>query len=175
MKNFINRLTLFTTGNKFFYLIIVLSSLLLSYIWFAKGHVMGTGESGLPFYNLQLNLEAFKDAWNPLNLGSENNIIVASSLTLWFLSRLQHLGFPEFLIQAFFFFTLFSVAGIAVYKLISELIPNIDKRLYLLGSFYYWFNPISLVNIWSRFLNNYFVFWAVLPLIGTSMKRHKKE
>lgn len=159
--------------------LIFLIPVLLTLIWFSPGYLMGAGESGLPFYNLNWQQEATKFAWKISMLGNTNGITTASFPTYWFLSRLQLIGIPGYLIQAFVFWMLFTISGLSVYLLTKELFPSLRPRFTVLAVLYYWFNPASLVNIWSRFLNNYMVFYALLPtafffyLKGIKLKDYK--
>lgn len=144
--------------------LILLLPLVLNIIWFKNGNIMGTAESGLPFYNFQIAYNSNKDAWAFYALGHPVNIGVAAAPTYWFLTKLQNLHISGFIVQATFLWLIFIVSGFAIYKLVSELFPDIDEFHILLSVLFYWFNPFSLVNIWSRFLNNFFFFYALLPL-----------
>lgn len=138
--------------------------IILGIFWFRHGNIMGTGESGLPFYDLKRLFEIVSHAWATPLLGGSIGIQVAAVPTDWLLSQLQSLGIPPFVIQASFFTFLFIVAGFAVHLLTQELFPNLKKKYTLLAVWFYWFNPISLVSAWNRFLYNYMAFWALLPL-----------
>ncbi len=145
-------------------IIILLGSLLLTGIWFSSGSLMGAGESGLPFYSLLWHTIASEYSWKLTLLGNANGITTGSFPLYWFLSRFVLLGVPNFLIQAFFFFTILSCAGIGIFLLSRLLFKELPTKYHLLAVGFYWFNPATLVNVWSRFLNNYMVFFALLPL-----------
>lgn len=145
-------------------LLLALIPLILVLIWFRNGNIMGAGESGLPFYDLSRMLEISRSAWADPALGNTVGIGVAGTPTYWFLVQVQNLGVPGFILEALFFGILFVVVGVSVYLLTREFFPKIDSKYALLASFFYWFNPLSLVNVWNRFLYNYMVFWAFLPL-----------
>lgn len=144
-------------------LIIILPAVLVS-IWFKDANIMATGESGVPFYDPSLQFNINKDAWAKYTLGHPTNIGVAAKPTYFSLSVGQTIGIPTFLLQAVFFWLMSFVAGISIYFLTREFFPNLPKHVVLLAPLFYWFNPFSLVNIWNRFLNNFIVFYALLPL-----------
>ncbi len=135
---------------------------------------MGTGESGLPFYNLDLQYKNSAYAWSDQLLGNTNGIGTASSPTYWLLSRFEKVGMPGFAIQALFTWIIFVVSGLSVYLLTKELF-KISDRYILLAVFFYWFNPFSLVNVWNRFLYNYMSFLACLPLVSLLYLKGLKE
>lgn len=145
-------------------LITLFISLLLPLIWFINGHIRGSGESGLPFYDLNLQYNLSKHSWSPALLGNARGLSLASVLTDAFLSYLQNQGIPNFIIEALFIGTLFFVAGVSIYYLTKLFFPKLATKYLLLSTLFYWFNPISLVNVWNRFLYNYMIFWALLPL-----------
>jgi hypothetical protein len=103
-------------------------------------------------------------AWSPDGLGNVNGITIASWPSYWILSQIQNLGVPSFIIEAVFFWILFVAAGVSLYFLTQELFPKIEPKFAFLAVLFYWFNPVSLVNVWNRFLYNYMIFWALLPL-----------
>lgn len=144
-------------------LIIILPTILVA-LWFREGNIMATGESGAPFYNPLLQFNINTDAWAQYTLGHPTNIGIAAKPTYWFMSLLQSIAIPGFLIQAFFLWVNLIVAGLSIYYLTKELFPNLSKNVVFLAPFFYWFNPFSMVNIWNRFLNNFIVFYALLPL-----------
>ncbi len=157
MKNIIKK-------NFLFSLIFIIPTV-LTLIWFKNGNILGHGESGLPFYNLELQLAAFRDSWANYTLGIPTNITTASIPTYRLLSIIQKAGVPGYLIQAIYFWLIFVVSGLSVYSLTKLLFPKLENKLYLMSVFFYWFNPFSLVNVWNRFLNNFILFYALLPLL----------
>lgn len=145
------------------FLIIILPTILIA-LWFREGNIMATGESGAPFYDPLLQFNINKDAWARYTLGHPTNIGIAAKPTYWFMALLQSMVIPGFLIQAFFLWVNFVVAGLSIYYLTKEFFPNMPKNVVFLAPLFYWFNPFSMVNIWNRFLNNFIVFCALLPL-----------
>lgn len=152
-------------------LLILVIPIILNIIWFKNGNIMGTAESGLPFYNFQIAYNSNKDAWAFYALGHPVNIGIAAAPTYWFFARLQDLGSPAIFLQASFLWLIFVASGVAIYKLVKELFPEIHGIHALMGVLFYWFNPFSMVNIWNRFLNNFFVFYALLPVCGYLLMR----
>ncbi len=125
---------------------------------------MATGESGIPFYDLALQYNINKSAWAAYTLGHPINISVAGAPTYYFLSLIQKVGIPSFLIQAMFFWIILVCSGFGIYFMTKQIFPDIQKKYLILAVLYYWFNPFSLVNVWNRFLNNFIIFYALLPI-----------
>jgi hypothetical protein len=140
---------------------------------------MGAGESGLPFVNIGGIYETLKFGWTDTALGNGVGINIASTPTFWLFSQIQNLGVSSLVIQALFFVFIFLVAGLSIYFLTKELFPSLSGKFVFLAVLFYWFNPISLVNVWNRFLYNYMAFWALLPLVfflflrGIKTKKYK--
>jgi len=124
---------------------------------------LGTGESGLPFYDLDLQVDINKDAWATYALGHPTNIGIAAKPTYLVLAKLQNLGVPGFLLQATLLFLCLMTSGLSIYFITKEVFPKLEQKFYLLAPLFYWFNPFSLVNVWNRFLNNFMIFYAFLP------------
>lgn len=137
------------------------------FIWFREGYILGTAEAVIPFYNLERYYQQVKDAWadNNPGLGLPNGIITAYAPTYFIFSLLEKSGLPGFIIEASFFWFLLTSVGVGVIFLVRELFPKIHWRFILIAILFYYFNPISLVNVWNRFLFNYIVFWAMLPIV----------
>lgn len=158
--------------------ILSISSLLLVFIWFKDGYILGTAESQIPFYNLTRFYSQIKLAWSDTNpgLGYANGIVTALAPTYFVLSLLQRAGIPNFIIEASFFWFLLVTAGLGIILFTQELFPKISQKYLLIASLFYWFNLISLVNIWNRFLYNYMALWALLPLASAfylkGIKKH---
>lgn len=160
------------------FLVIFLVSLFLVIIWFKDGYIMGTAEAVLPFYKLEryLNLTYYAWTFHP-GLGNISGITVASKPTYLFLSYLQNLGVPGYILQAFTFLFILLSAGFGSYFLTRELFHKLPTRYYLFSCLFYLFNPISLANVWNRFLPNFIFFYGLLPfgvLIFTKGLKQKK-
>lgn len=158
IKNFTGKMNLVV-------ILIIFMPLLLNIIWFREGNILGYAESGLPFYNFQNAYDANKDAWAHYALGFPTNISIAAKPSYWFLAQLQNVGIPGFVLQPFFFWIVLVTSGISIYLISKNLFPDLDRKFLLIAVLFYWFNPFSMVNVWNRFLNNFFIFYAVLPLL----------
>lgn len=144
-------------------ILLVLIPILLTIIWFRHGNIMGTAEAGLPFYDFQIQYNVNKDAWANYALGYPANISVASIPTNILFAFLQNFGIPGFLMQAFFLCITLIISGISIYFLTKNFFSNVSNKFLILAPLFYWFNPFSMVNVWNRFLNNFFIFYMLLP------------
>src|SRR4030042_6546292 len=114
------------------FVLLFLISSFLTFIWFKNGNIMASGESGLLFYNLNRYFHLSKYTWTDLSLGNSIGIGVATLPTYWFLSELQNLGTPTYIIQAIFFELGLVTAGVGVFFLTREFFPKIrTKYLFL--------------------------------------------
>ena len=79
--------------------ILSISSLVLVFIWFKDGYILGTAESQIPFYDLTRFYGQMKLAWSDTNpgLGYANGIVTAFAPTFFVLSSLQKIGIPNFI------------------------------------------------------------------------------
>lgn len=150
------------------YIFIILSiPLILVFIWFKDGYLLGHAEGALPFYNLERYLEPTNYAWmeHP-GLGNISLFTTAGKPTYIFLTFLQNsLGIPGFIIQAGVFYFLLAGSGIGIFLLTKEFFPQLDNKYALLSVFFYWFSPLSITNVWNRFLLNYIFFFSALPVL----------
>lgn len=145
-------------------LIIGIVPLVLCVIWFHSNNVLGSGESALPFYDFSHNVQNFSTAWNQDVVGSATSINIAAEPTYVALLYLNKIITSPALLQALFFGILLVSAGISIYHLTKQFFPGLNNTFYMVTVLFYWFNPISLVNVWNRFLYNYMVAFALLPL-----------
>lgn len=149
---------------KVIFLILIAAAILVS-VWFKDGYILGTAEDGLIFYNISRYFHQSEYTWMEYpGLGSPSLTLVAGKQLYLVLSFLQSMGIPGFLVQAGVMWFLLSSAGIGVYLLTCELFPKLPHKYILLSVLFYWFNPISLVGVWNRFLLNYIFFFALLPI-----------
>lgn len=151
---------------KYFFIILTIP-LILVFIWFKEGLLLGHAEGALPFYKLERYLEPTKYAWmeHP-GLGNISLLTTAAKPTYIFLTFLQDgLRIPGFLIQAGVFYFILAGAGMGLYLLTKEFFPNLPNRYAILSVFFYWFSPLSLSEVWNRFLLNYIFFYGSLPVL----------
>lgn len=147
------------------YLLICLAAFILVFIWFKDGYMMSYAESAFSFYNLERYFSLTSNAWTEYpGLGSVSLVTTASKPTYLVLSKIQQAGISGLLIQAGVFWFLLISSGIGIVLLTKELFEKIPNRYLILGVFFYWFNPLSLVNVWNRFLLNYMFFFGALPI-----------
>lgn len=147
--------------------VICLLATILVIVWFRGGYLLGASEDGLIFYNLSNYFHQAQYAWMEYpGLGSPSSTLIAGKPTYFFLSFLQGLGVPGFLLQAGVFNFLLISAGFGVYLLVSELFPKLPKKYIFFSIFFYWFNPLALHTLLSRSLLNYLFFYSVLPMVS---------
>lgn len=146
-------------------LFIVLLTAFLTLFWFKEGLLIGSSESGLPFYNLNGQVRFTSFAWTDTNLGYEAALIVGSKPLYWAFSLLENSKIPGFLIESLFFWLIITISSVSIFFLTRELFPEVGNKIAILASFFYLFNPFSLANIWTRFLTTQMVASAALPLL----------
>ncbi len=144
--------------------VILTSSLVLIAIWFGDGLMKGVAESGLPLYSAK-NSELFtRNAWIDWGFGNYTSSLPATWPTYWFLSKLEGIGMPAVFIQALLFYVFLAVSGLSIYFLARLLFRDISRPSALVSVYFYWFSPLVLINIWNRFLYDFFFLYAFLPL-----------
>ncbi|MBI2596910.1 hypothetical protein HYW41_02025 [Candidatus Daviesbacteria bacterium] len=151
---------------KIIVLILIIPSIIIG-LWFKDGYILGTAEDGLPFYNLSHFKPEADFAWmeHP-GLGRSTLYLTASKPTYMIMTWLQNKGLPGFIIQAGVLWLMFVISGIGIYFLTQEFFPKLPKTYLILSILFYWFNPISLVNVWNRFLLDYISFYSMLPMVS---------
>jgi hypothetical protein len=150
--------------NKIILLIFFSLSVILFLVWSFNGKILGTAESGLPFYNVSHHYNNFKNVWSETNLGINISFISSDIPTYYILKNLSSIGINNQTLQAMIFYIFLACSGIGIYKLTKLLFLKLPISYVVLGIFIYWFNPITLLNVWNRFLYNFMVFWALLPI-----------
>lgn len=158
------------------FLVILLTSLILVLVWFYHGHLLGGGEAGILFYNLEKIADISFPAWGNQILGGSSGITVSGGPFFVFLSYLQRLGITGYIIQAVFFGVLLFLTVYSanfLYRTIFD--SRFGLQSYLMGMFYL-FNSYALMNIWNRFLPNTMMFYSLLPLVlGLHIKAIKEK
>ncbi len=145
--------------------IIIFFALTLVGSWFRSANLMGTAEAIIPFYNLHRLESTTQFSWTEYpGLGNENSITLAYEPFTALMGTLQSFGIAGFILQAFTYLICLVIAGWGILFLSWELFPQMDKKYGLIAVFFYWFNFISLVNVWNRFLLANIFIWSLLPL-----------
>lgn len=151
--------------NEFFkerlFLILFISLLII--IWFRKGLIVGSGESGLPFYNSSKLLELTSNSWTDVPLGTSAAIGSASYPFYLAITFLQSIGIPAFVLQAFMYWILFVVGTLSVHKIAST-ISDHSTLTRLSSSLFYIFNPVVHISVLHRLQYPLIFFYGFMPL-----------
>lgn len=145
-------------------LILVFIVTLLVVIWFQKGLIYGSGESGLPFYNTKKLLEIVQHAWADTPTGASSAVGFASIPFYLILTFLENLNIPSFLIQAVFFWLIFITGVLSIHKL-TYLLPQSTTVSRLSSSLFYIFNPVVHVAVLHRFQYPFIFFYGFMPFV----------
>lgn len=132
-------------------------------IWFRKGLILGSGESGLPFYNTSRLLQELKSNWSDVPLGAAGSISFPSYPLYAVLTFFQHLHIPGYILQAIFYWLIFVIGTLSVHK-IASLIKDNSTLSRLSAALFYIFNPITHVSILHRFQYPLIFFYSFMPL-----------
>ena len=128
-------------------LLLIFLPLLLVFIWFNGGLIIGKGEEGLIFYNLSKNLELSQSAWVDVNTGMPNLYWLPRLPALYIASFLEaKLGFPQHIIQAGLFYLLIVTGIVSVYYLTQCLLEHHPSRYVIafISALFYLLNPFSI-------------------------------
>ncbi len=140
-------------------ILVVVITVLVS-IWFKSGLVLGTGESGLPFYNSSQLASRNRFAWADVIIGSPTN--QPGWPFLAFISAGLALHLPPFLIQALFYWLILAIGVLSVAHL-SRALSSGRLAAFLAGGFYL-LNLFTLVSVINRMLYPFLFLYAWLPL-----------
>lgn len=144
-----------------FFLILLISILVV--IWFKKGLILGSGESGLPFYNTPKLLELSKNSWTDVPLGTNSVIGTANYPYYAVLTFLHNLNIPFYVLQAALYWLLFVCGVLAIHKL-SSLFKESAPLSRLSSALFYIFNPIVHISVLHRFQYTLMFFYFFMPL-----------
>ncbi|OGM25382.1 hypothetical protein A2715_05030 [Candidatus Woesebacteria bacterium RIFCSPHIGHO2_01_FULL_39_32] len=150
--------------NKKIFILLLLSSVLLTTILFKDKTILGGGESGVPFYNITRMFKDSSSSWLDGLLGSYIPQSVANYPYLKIFSFLEVQGINGYVLQALFTFIALLISLVFFFLLTKEVFSNYPNSAYLFSSFFYLFNFYSAMNIWNRFLLNFLLFYSVLPM-----------
>jgi len=140
---------------------IVLIATALVVIWFRKGMIMATGESGIPFYNPSHYYEVASTAWYG-QLGTYSYTTVAGRYFYFLIGLLQSVGIPKFLTQALVFWALLIIQGISIYKIVDLVSKGSGRMAATSSALFFMLNPYAMA-IWGRFDYTLLLLYASIP------------
>ncbi len=161
INNFLSKLFKNQLAKERTFLIVLITT--LTTIWFRKGLILGSGESGLPFYNTSRLLEVLKNSWGDVPIGGNGSIAFPSYPLYAIVAFFQHLGIPSFILQAALYWFIFVVGVLSVHK-IASLIKGNSSLSRFSSALFYIFNPITHISILHRFQYPLIFFYAFMPL-----------
>lgn len=132
-------------------------------IWFHKGLILGSGESGLPFYNPSRLLSDIQSNWSDVPLGTNSSIGYSSYPFYLALSFLYGLEIPPFMMQALLYWLVLTCGVLSIHKLAS-IVPGANPLVRLSASLFYIFNPIVHVAVLHRMQYPMLFFYGFIPL-----------
>jgi hypothetical protein len=138
-------------------------ALTLVLVWFDKGLIIASGESGPLFYNPAIIFQKVTSSWILFGTGMPQSAFLAAKPFLFFLVFLNEL-FPSWLAQQVVFFLLLLLGLSGFYFLVSVLFKNQKFILLpLLSSIFYLFNLYVQTQVWQRLLFVHFFAWSFFP------------
>lgn len=151
-------------SNKGLFLPIIIASVLIV-IWFRKGLMMGGGEIGIPFYDVERLYEVSSNVWLDIILGFPAPQVLAGSLFYLVVSWFEGMGVLPFVFQALTFWFLLVIGSCSVYVLTNKISGgSTSVSAPILSAFFYILNPFSMTLVWHRFQLTFMFFYAMLPL-----------
>ncbi|MDD5415764.1 MAG: hypothetical protein PHE48_02020 [Candidatus Daviesbacteria bacterium] len=150
-----------------FLLPLILLPLVLVFIWFNNGLIIGRGEEGLIFYNPSKNLELSKSTWVEINTGMPNLYWLPRLPVLYLTSFLNDkLGLAQYLVQAGLFYLLMVTGTISMYYLTLSFLEAHPSRhlISFISALFYLMNPFSISQVWGRGLYPQYFSFVLFPL-----------
>lgn len=148
-------------GKERLFLVLIISALVA--IWFRKGLILGSGESGLPFYNTSRLLELLRNNWTDVPLGAGGSIGFPSFPLYATITFFQNLNVPSFVLQAAMYWLIFVVGVLSVHK-IASLIEGNSSLTRFSSALFYIFNPIVHISVLHRIQYPLIFFYGFIPL-----------
>lgn len=145
-----------------FWRIPLILCLLLTFVWYKPGLVIGGGEEGLAFAIPQKSAEFYKYPWIDSEIGIPQTVSYSRYPVFAAMALINKIGIPASFLQIFLFISLLVIGGIGFYFLTLQLTDNYN--IALISSLFYLFNSYTYANVWHRFLTPLFFFFALLPL-----------
>lgn len=145
------------------YLLLIGLSVVLVIVWFHSGFLIGSGESGLPFYNIQGYIKFISHTWSEGAIGLPTSITLLSLLYFNVQSFAEYLSIPDVIIQSATFLVILLSAFISTYGFVY-LLSKGNKSIALYSSLFYGFNQFVVFNIWGRLQYPFMFFYALVPV-----------
>lgn len=162
VKNYVfeHRLILFDLG-------LILLVGLLSISWFRGNYLIKVGDSFFPLSASFWLREMASQVWAPWATGVPSPLNVVSYFFFLQMVFLKSIGISLVVQQKMLFYFLFSIGGLGMYALFSNLATNENKRIgSLAAALFYMMNSYALSIIWSRQTGTLFTY-ALMPLLLT--------
>jgi hypothetical protein len=137
---------------------------LLDAIWFRKGMLIASGESGIVFHNINAIADSIKNTWSDAMLGNPSIFAFGTFPFYRVLSYLEKLKINEVAIQIIFVWLMLSVAAFSIFYLIKKYIVN-NCIFGIFAAIFYICNFISLISVWNRLQYPFIFFYSFLPLL----------
>lgn len=144
-------------------LIIFLTSLLITIIWFHSGKQIAGGEESFSIFNTR-NVYEINNNWEESGTGLPNPTYLVRIPISIIVNILNSVGGPLWMIQAVTYFLLLTTGGLGVFVLTKMLLNQKNSFMSFAGSLFYLLNLYSLTQIFGRFLYSSIFTWAYLPL-----------
>ncbi len=161
INNFLSKNFKSQLAKERFFLILLITALVA--IWFRKGLILGSGESGLPFYNTSRLFEILKSSWADVPIGGNGSIAFPSYPLYGIVAFFQQLNVPSYILQGGLFWLIFVAGVLSVHK-IASLIKENSPLSRLSSALFYIFNPIAHISVLHRFQYPLIFFYGFMPL-----------
>lgn len=141
----------------------------VSFFWFRKGLMFGGGEEGLPFYNIAKTLNLSSNVWYDSNGGYTVALFLPKVPYFQFINLLTSFGLSSVLLQVGTFMFLILTGVVSVFFLTKNLFKDSLSKQWLnwssfIAALFYFFNPYSMSQIWSRGIYAQYFIFALAPL-----------
>lgn len=136
----------------------VLLTLFVIHNWFFKQLLIGSGESGLFFYNTNFFVYLSSFTWASPALGNVTLLSIIGHPLYIFISFLQRIyngiASQEIIYGLLLFFPCLSVIFLKKYPI----------KFWLIATIFYIFNLVALTLVWNRLQYPFMFFYSVLPI-----------
>lgn len=138
--------------------------LLLTFIWFRQGNILGGGDAGLFFYSPSISLSFSKISWFEFGTGLSTIGWLSSIPLLYFYSILEKIEIPTFFLQSSYFFVVMSVGVLSMYFLSNFFLKEKNQLTSWIAAIFYLFNPFTMSQVWERGQLTQQTAFGLLPL-----------